>query len=253
LHGIWLIPEKLDDNSQVLLYFHAGGMLAGSAEGEGFVQAQVAIQLGMKTLSVNYRLLPENSFRESIADGVAAYQYLLAHGSSENIMVMGCSSGGGMALYTLLELIQSHIPLPVGAILGSPGPGMEFVTGKKIRDYDSYYLPRCMTAVLDNYTLALFEDYWYTEDNEKYMKELLTEIDQLPPIFYIVSELETHRDLLVEFFDVVQKRGVNIEMNFYPKMIHCFVLGIGFHVAESESVINEVKEWISTRWVSHGN
>lgn len=83
--------------------------------------ANLASGAGVRALSLDYRLAPENPYPAALDDCVAAYGWLLASGIEPGrIVVAGDSAGGNLALALLLRLRDAGSPLPGGAVLLSP-------------------------------------------------------------------------------------------------------------------------------------
>ena len=73
-------------------------------------------------IAVNYRLAPETRFPGALYDAVQAYLYLIdpeyGYGlEPKNILIMGDSAGGGLALATMLYLRDYALPQLEGAVL----------------------------------------------------------------------------------------------------------------------------------------
>lgn len=103
---------------EVILYLHGGGYSIGSARSERTLNAALARFTGHCVLSVDYRLAPEHPFPAALEDALAVYRWLLNTGrDSRQIIVVGSSAGGGLALATLVALRDAGDPLPAGAIL----------------------------------------------------------------------------------------------------------------------------------------
>src|SRR5437763_11769414 len=87
----------------VVLYFHGGGYVVGSARTGAHLASDLARRLGGRGLSVEYRLGPENPYPASVEDGLAAYTGLLTCGTDpRQVVLAGDSAGGGLAVATLL-------------------------------------------------------------------------------------------------------------------------------------------------------
>lgn len=68
----------------------------------------------------DYRLAPEHPFPAPFDDVLEAYKQLIALKGAENVILMGDSAGGNLALSLLLELKRLALPLPTACILLSP-------------------------------------------------------------------------------------------------------------------------------------
>ena len=110
-----------NDPSAVLLYFHGGAYVVGSAADSAGLAADVARRTGARAVSVDYRLAPEHPFPAGVEDAVAAYRALLDEGTpSGRIGFVGESAGGGLVVSALLALKEAGLPQPSSAVVFSP-------------------------------------------------------------------------------------------------------------------------------------
>jgi monoterpene epsilon-lactone hydrolase len=108
-------------HDRVVVHFHSGGYLMGSAHGYRSFGGYLAGVTGCRVLLVDYRLAPENPFPSAIEDALAAYKWLLAQQvDPAKILICGDSAGGGLALVTLQQLRDEGLPLPAGGVSISP-------------------------------------------------------------------------------------------------------------------------------------
>lgn len=106
---------------RVIVHFHSGGYLMGSANGYRSFGGNLAAATGCRVLLVDYRLAPEHPFPAAIEDALAVYKWLLDEKvDPQNILLCGDSAGGGLALITLQVLRVEGLPLPAGGISISP-------------------------------------------------------------------------------------------------------------------------------------
>jgi epsilon-lactone hydrolase len=117
---LWVdAPGSAQD--RVIVHFHAGGYLMGTANGYRSFGGNLAAATGCRVLVVDYRLAPENPFPSAIEDAFTAYKWLLsADVDPKKILICGDSAGGGLALITLQALRDEGLPLPAGGIAISP-------------------------------------------------------------------------------------------------------------------------------------
>jgi monoterpene epsilon-lactone hydrolase len=106
---------------QIVLYFHGGVYVLGSAVQAAGLASQVGRQTGAKVISVDYRLAPEHPYPAAVDDALAAYQALLDDGTApSDIVFAGESAGGGLAVATLINARDHGLPLPAAAFAMSP-------------------------------------------------------------------------------------------------------------------------------------
>jgi len=105
----------------VVLYFHGGVYVLGTASQAAALAAQIARRTGAKVISVDYRLAPEHPYPAAVDDALAAYQALLQDGTApSDIAFAGESAGGGLAVAALVSARDRGLPLPAAAYLMSP-------------------------------------------------------------------------------------------------------------------------------------
>ena len=129
-YRLYTSVETASDTTHIRLpgfvFFHGGGLVAGSIETHDKVAAALAAASGCRLLSVDYRLAPEHEFPAAIDDALAAVEFVLDHGAalgidSDRIVVGGDSAGATLAAYvcqyaaavTNLEIAAQCLICPV--------------------------------------------------------------------------------------------------------------------------------------------
>jgi epsilon-lactone hydrolase len=118
--GTWAVPSAPRGSAGVL-YLYGGGYVLGSPASRRKTAGHLANTTGARVLVPSYRLAPENPFPGAVDDAVAAYRFLLGEGvDPDDAVIMGDSSGGGLAFATVLALRDAGDPLPGGIVGLSP-------------------------------------------------------------------------------------------------------------------------------------
>ena len=146
----------------VYLHFHGGGMVVGAPEMNDFSNRELARQLGVAVVAVDYRLAPEHPYPAGPDDGVAVARWLVEHAEREfgggRLVIGGESAGAYMSAAVLLRVRDElgAIARFVGANLvfgvydwgGSPSQhgirphdGPDVLDPEAIRFFTSCYLP----------------------------------------------------------------------------------------------------------------
>ena len=107
-----------------MIFIHGGGWIVNTRKAQLPLQAAVASSLGVKVVSIEYPLAPENPYPAAVNDIVAAYQGITSEYGAENTGIFGTSAGGGLTLATLLRLKADGLPLPAASAPLSPGANM---------------------------------------------------------------------------------------------------------------------------------
>lgn len=115
-------PPSARPRTPALLWIHGGGMVLGDAAQDSRFCRQVADQLGIVVVSVEYRLAPEHPFPTPLDDCYAALDWLTRQPGIDpaRIAVGGQSAGGGLAAALALLAKERGEIRPVLQMLSYP-------------------------------------------------------------------------------------------------------------------------------------
>lgn len=121
----WVKPTHKHDKRHIILYCHGGGYTCGSLKYARIIASKLATNAGMAVMSFAYRLAPENPYPAALEDALTVWNYImmLGYGAREVILV-GDSAGGNLALELALKLKSQGRLLPKGIVLMSPWTDM---------------------------------------------------------------------------------------------------------------------------------
>lgn len=115
--GDWLIPQDAPDDP-VILFLHGGGFIFGWSNANRRIVAYIARFAGLRAFGVDYRLAPDHRYPAAHDDCFTVYRTLLQGG--KQVVLIGESSGGVLALATLLRARAEGLPQPPLCALISP-------------------------------------------------------------------------------------------------------------------------------------
>lgn len=81
----------------LVIYFHGGGLYVGDLDSEDLTCRRICKGLQCTVYSVDYRLMPQHSADDSLADAVQAFKRLTTHGHHSRLILAGSSSGAQLA------------------------------------------------------------------------------------------------------------------------------------------------------------
>jgi len=90
------------------VFFHGGGMVAGSIETHDQVAAALADVTGCRLISVDYRLAPEHKFPAAVEDAIAATDFIARNAAAFGIDAERLVVGGDSAGATLAAVVCQH-------------------------------------------------------------------------------------------------------------------------------------------------
>jgi acetyl esterase/lipase len=117
----WVSVKRSHMKKYVLLYCHGGGYNTGSYKYARSITNKLAESTSMDVLSFDYRLAPEHPYPAAIEDAQKIWNHLMYLGyGARDIILVGDSAGGNLALELALTLKKQNRLLPRGLILFSP-------------------------------------------------------------------------------------------------------------------------------------
>ncbi|KAI9244583.1 alpha/beta hydrolase fold-domain-containing protein [Phascolomyces articulosus] len=236
-------PEK------VILYLHGGAYCAMSAQTHRTLTHKISKATCRRVFAVNYRLAPEHRFPSGLYDAVQAFLYLIDSENGycldpKNILIMGDSAGGGLALATLLYLRDHGLPQPEGAVLLSPWVDLTFSypSWDNASLYD--YLPNNPDRLpnMNPANLYLGAERVSSMVRHPYVSPVFADnFENLPPLIIQSGGCESLRD---EINDLVIKIAATkttlIHHEEYEDMVHVFQ---AFPFGLSSEAIDSIGFW----------
>jgi len=119
------VLENRDGRSgRMILYLHGGGYMFGPFGTEWAACHRVADATDCDFAVLIYPKAPEHQAEEAVGIADQAYTVLEGRYGAENIVVMGTSAGGALAIVLMAELRDAGRTLPASGVLISPGVDM---------------------------------------------------------------------------------------------------------------------------------
>jgi epsilon-lactone hydrolase len=212
----WVRVGTQTGTSQVLLYVHSGGFVAGSCLSSRSVAARLAEASELPVLTLNYRLAPEHPFPAAIEDVTAAYHWLLtSRAQPYEVAMVGDSAGGNLILATLLTLRDLGEPLPAAAVLLSPWVDLA-ATGASFlgqAEADPYLIPQFMQAAARRYLGEI-------DPRTSPASPLYGDLGGLPPLLIQVGTDEIFLDDSLRLAQRIQATGGTVTLEIWEGMWH---------------------------------
>jgi acetyl esterase/lipase len=198
------------------VHFHGGGYATGTLESTRALCSHVARATRARLLAVDYRLAPEHPFPAAVDDAVSAYRFAISEGHApEAIALCGDSSGGGLALATLVALRELGEPMPATAICMSPWTDLT-LSGPSLQ------LNRDADPMVSAATLALMADAYLGEVDRRSptASPLFADLAGLPPLLVQVGAEELLLDDATRFAERAQDAGVDVTLEIWDDVFH---------------------------------
>jgi epsilon-lactone hydrolase len=205
-------------SADVILYFHGGVYVIGSAEATVPLVADLARRTATKVITVDYRLAPENPYPAALQDARAAYEGLLQQGVDPGrIALAGESAGAGLAVATLLALRDAGKTLPSSAFLMSPYADLT-LSGESVVDkeaLDPLLTPDGLRRRVTDYVAD-------ADASDPYISPVQGDLAGLPPMLIQVG---SHEILLSDAIRLAARAAtadVAVTLEVVPGVPHVF-------------------------------
>ena len=212
-------------NDKVVLQLHGGGYVLGNNDRHrDWAIARAGAMGSGEVYMLNYRFYPEARHPAALEDAVTAYQELLGSGiPAENIVVIGDSAGGNLALALGLYLRDHHLAEPSALVLYSPwgdagtlpshvlNQKKDVVLGERNKFMDA--------AVMEN--KSYFQD---ADLKDPYVSPVYGDFHGLPPMLIFAGDDELFLDDTLLLEQRAREAGVPVETHLALGMSHDWVL-----------------------------
>jgi acetyl esterase len=206
-----------------LIYFHGGGLVAGSLDTHDGVCRSLANASGLRLVSVGYRLAPEHPFPAAVTDGIAAFGAISAGSTAygldpARLVICGDSAGATLAAVVCQAVARAGSPPIAAQVLLCPI--MDFgAAGGSRRDFAQGYL-------LDEATLAHDLDHYLVGGGDAADARVsplrARELGPLPPTCIHTAEFDPLRDEGAAYAERLRVAGVPTTYRCHSGMIHLF-------------------------------
>jgi len=204
----------------VVIFYHGGGFCVGSIATHAGLSAEIARQLDLPVISVEYRLAPESPWPAAPDDAEAAARWIAENAPPfelefDGLILCGDSAGGNLAIITALALRDAPAKLPVvQQLLFYPGTDVT-------RDYPS----RAAFSEgygLDKADMELFNEH-YGRDSESWRHSpMRAELSGLAPTVLATASLDPLRDEGRAFAAKLVRSGCDVTFSEMRGTIHGF-------------------------------
>ena len=231
---------------RVILQFHGGGYTNGLTEGHRLLGAKQGMLIGASEVYyVHYRLAPKNVYPAALDDAVAVYKALLSSGiKPENIIFIGDSAGGNLALELSLYLKENGLSQPAALALISPWGTFEQNAASRIKNRDrdlvlgskGFPLYREVQVIKPSYAGDM-------ELNDPKLSPIYADLRGLPPMLIQVGGYELFVDDGLSLLNRALSDDVEATLTTYPGMPHDFPLLLP-ELYETELSLKEFRDFV---------
>ncbi|MFT3810969.1 MAG: alpha/beta hydrolase [Micropepsaceae bacterium] len=206
------------------VYYHGGGWVIGDLDTHDAICRQLANEGGVRVVSVDYRLAPENKFPAAFDDAYAALVWTEANASDHNInpnrlAVAGDSAGGNLAAAVALQAKLKGGPQLKYQVLFYPVTQARADTASMHDLATGYFLEKAsMDWFCDQYLEA------GADVNDPRVSPLAArDVSGVAPAYVMVAGFDPLKDEGKAYAQKLKSAGVAVDYVEYESMIHGFL------------------------------
>lgn len=209
------------DPSPILVFIHGGGWVIGGLETHDPLCIDLAIELDIPVVAVDYRLAPEFPFPAAVEDSLAAARWIAAGPEAlgreaTNLFLTGDSAGGNLAAVVTAALRDEPAAVPVAGqwlIYPATDPCVRYPS------YDQF----CDGLLLTKASMDWFEDSYAGPKGDWRYSPLLKGAEGLPATFVLTAALDPIRDQGRAYAQRCIEAGVETIYWEAPDTVHGFL------------------------------
>ena len=235
----WVVAPQAHGSTSVVLYFHGSALVTLGLNSHRRFVSRLSAATGAQVFNVGYRLAPQATIEDAVADGLDAYRYVLSRGfAPERIVLAGDSAGGLLAADVALAARDAGLPVPAGQALMSPLTSADMsLKYRALKDHRDVMFPFM--------TVKFIYDVFATVNGTRPPPLMPPEAD-LRGLGPFLLQVGTHEMLLNDTFalaDRLRANDVPVWVQEWHKAMHMFQLGFDVN-PDARRAVDEVAAFI---------
>jgi acetyl esterase len=226
------------------VFFHGGGMVAGSIDTHDRISAALAHTTGCRLISVGYRLAPEHKFPTAVEDAIAATRWVSGHAASLGIdpaklVVGGDSAGALLGAVVCQDAARNAGPPILLQCLICPVLDFDETSPSRHEFAENHLIDKAMLdADLADY---LPDDADLADPRISPLRA--TDLTGLPAAIIHTAEFDPMRDEGNAYARKLAAAGIEVEHFCHEGMIHNFH-AMGAILPQGRLVLNQIGEQV---------
>ncbi len=204
-----------DRKAYTVLYFHGGAYMASFNLFHWKMLNTLVAETNCSVVAPDYPLAPSATWKEGLAMVLELYTSLLPQIFNKQLIIMGDSAGGGLALALTQMVSQQSLPLPKRLVLLSPWLDVS-MTNPLIKFVEKND-PILSVAALQSAGLL-----WAggTPLTDWHISPLYCSFKGLPPISLFTGTADVLNPDAKRLKNNLLQEGIHIDYHEYPNMMH---------------------------------
>ena len=223
---------------KVILYFHGGAYISGSAETHRGMLGRISKLSGVHICALDYRLLQEAPFPVAFDDAREAWDHLVRRGYDPHDIILGGDSAGGGLMLALLSYLNMKGVKPAGAFAISPWTDLT-MSGASLYKSKDAMLP--VERLEDVVNICLGD----AARDDPRASPLFASYDKPPPVLIQVGIDEALADGSRMMTGILRNSGGDVTLNEWDSALHVFQILDGW-LPEARLALQDIATFVQT-------
>jgi len=224
-----------DERNRTVFHCHGGAFVSTPLDEYHFYAEIITRQTDCRVVMPDYRLAPEHPYPAALDDCFKAYCGLLDNGANpEDVILMGESCGGSLAIGLLLQLQDNNLPLPA-CFVSLTGWFDLSVSGEPVNGRDPFLTPEWVRNRVREYLASQMNL------DDPRVSPAFADLNGLPPMYLQIGQFDTVREGATLLAANALRSGVEVTMESWPGMIQ------GWHGLVNARVPESIAAWARIR------
>lgn len=223
-----ILKKKGAHSGKLIFQLHGGAYYIGLMNIYRKLAVSYIKKLGyVSVASLDYRIAPKYTYPAALDDALAAWELLLELGyRHDDIILVGDSAGGNLALALAQKLRDENKPMPLAIVCMSPWTDMAAQGASYVENLYRDPLFGTRKNACDRYD-EKSHVFCYLGDadrTDKYLSPAYGSFEDFPPMLLQVGTYERLQSDSVTVYEKAAAAGVDATLMQFPGMFHVFQL-----------------------------
>lgn len=237
----WFRKINNRESKQLIIYLHGGAFTLGGIASHTPLVSHFADKFSIPILFIDYSLAPENPFPTAINEVLKVYQTLLLKHVSSEIIFMGDSAGGGLAISVFSKINENKIAIPKCLVMISPWADLTC-------SHASHQYNAELDFVFGGKKILLqgMASLYAAGNNTKEVSPIETILGTFPPTLILVGSTEVLLDDSKVVYEKVKSQQAHTKLSIYENQKHVWPFE-DIYTDESQKALAEIQKFITMK------
>jgi len=233
----WFKPLTSVKPNRQIIYLHGGCFILGSIASHQALVSHLAEYFSLPILFVEYSLAPEKPFPTAVNEVEKVYRHILSTNPDNEIILMGDSAGGGLAISILSRFDKVTIRPPIYLVMISPWVDLSCTNASLLNNKD-------LDPILTKEALQQYASMYADGNKLSEANPIENVTGEYPPALILVGAGEILLDDSKSIYNRIASRQKKSRLSIYDNQNHVWPLG-DINSEASKKALEEIKGFIA--------